>query len=126
MHAHAPPLNASAPLAKGRREELTSERGYHACTHTATFTQQEPPGRTHYSREICIQCGRFLRWVPRPANVEGRRLNLARVARLLTCPWLSSWETGFVRSLSRQKKFSPKQEMLLGRIYCHFFGGPAT
>jgi hypothetical protein len=109
-----PPRNGEAVLQQTATPKLTglaqsnsSFTHREACLHSVTVIEQTPAGYFHCAR-------------------ERRRLNMARVARLLTCPGLSSWETGFVRSLSRQTKFSPRQEAVLGRIYRQFFGGPAT
>jgi hypothetical protein len=52
-------------------------------------------------------------------------MDCAMLAKLLTAEGLSTWEARFVESLARQKKFSPKQEQCLGRLYRRNFGGPA-
>ena len=121
----APPGNANAPLAKGRRDTLTGGRGYATCPHSATLTEEMPRIHAHFAREVCAGCGAFIRWLPRPETLARRQMNVARLARLLVCSGLSNWEQQFVRSLSRQKKFSPKQEAVLGRIYRESFGGAA-
>ena len=92
------------------------------CPHTATGTERLPGNHAHYAREVCKKCGHFVRWVPSPQSVQRRRMNVASVARLLTIKGLTSWEVTFLRSLSRRKKFSPKQEAVLDRIYREFFG----
>jgi hypothetical protein len=37
-----------------------------ACEHRATVTQRLPDGHLHFSKEICIVYGAFVRWLPRP------------------------------------------------------------
>jgi hypothetical protein len=78
MNGPAPPGNANAPLAKGRRDRLTGGRGYAACPHSATITERFPGGVPHYSHEVCVACGRHLRWHPKPRNVERRKLLAAQ------------------------------------------------
>ncbi len=118
-----PPEKANAPLAKGRREKLTSGGEYSICAHAATRIERMPEGHVHHEAERCAICGRHLDWVAKPENVARRKLLVAYVARLLTVKGLSTWEQGFLKSLSRQTKFSPRQEAVLGRIYRQNFGG---
>ena len=120
---NSPPGNANAPLAKGRREKLTgltqSNSGVsisQACKHRATVTQQEPPGATHFSSEICLNCGAFVRWLPKPSTIERRTLNSFRLARLGMCEGLSPWQRRFVRDVSQQRKLSPKQQQIIDRL----------
>ena len=117
-----PPGNARAPLAKGQREDLNSEREYSACLHGATITERFPGGQPHYAHEVCVACGRHLRWHPKPRNVERRKLLAAYVARLAMCERLPSWEKGFVASVSKQRNLSPKQEAIIGRLYRQRWG----
>lgn len=86
------------------------------CKHRATVTQQEPPGATHFSREICLQCGAFVRWLPKPSTIERRTLNSFRLARLGMCEGLPKWERSFVHHVSQQRKLSPKQQALVERL----------
>jgi hypothetical protein len=95
------------------------------CQHKFTRIERMPEGFVHHSKEVCQQCGRVLRWVPDPRNVERRKLLCAYVARLLTAQGLTRWEKGFVDSLRSQAKFSPRQEEVLGNLYRRYFGGPA-
>jgi hypothetical protein len=112
----APPGNANAPLAKGRRDKLTGGAGYGSCPHSATFSGLLPAGNLHYGAERCARCGSHLRWLPRPENVERRRLNAFRLARLAMCERLTSWQRSFVRSVSQRRKVSPKQQQIIDRL----------
>ena len=93
------------------------------CQHRFTRIERFPGGVPHYSHEVCVACGRHLRWHPKPRNVERRKLLCAYVSRLLTAKGLTRWELSFLDSLSRQTKFSPRQEEVLGQLYRRNFGG---
>jgi hypothetical protein len=88
------------------------------CRHVATRTERFPGGKPHYAHEVCKTCGRHVRWFPKPATIERRKLNAFKLARLLMAEGLSDWERQFVKSLQRQaqKKFSPKQQAMLDRL----------
>ena len=127
MNWPAPPGNANAPLAKGRRENLTGQAEdksgcsfaqvrHQPCTHPVTRTERFPGGVPHYSHEVCAMCGRHVRWFPKSATIERRRLNALRLARLGMCSTLSPWERQFVRDVSQQRKLSPKQSALVERL----------
>ena len=126
MNGPAPPGNANAPVAKGRRYKLTGEIEYSACPHSATVTEQMPRGHLHHAEVRCANCGAHLRRLPKPSNVERRRFNGFRLVKLSMVEGLSSWERGFLASVSKLRKLSPRQQMVLGRICRQFFGGPAT
>jgi hypothetical protein len=54
-----PPENANAPLAKGRRGELTGGREYSSCYHDATVTGRMPPAHALATREILREIERL-------------------------------------------------------------------
>jgi hypothetical protein len=119
-----PEKKGSRVVQRGHPEELTELREGNigsaiaqACTHPVTRTERFPGGVPHYSHEVCAMCGRHLRWHPKPRNVERRKLLAAYVARLAMCERLTSWEKGFVASMSKQRNLSPKQEAIIGRLY---------
>jgi hypothetical protein len=88
------------------------------CAHSVTKTELNPPGSEHYGTLRCAECNAFLRFVPKPKNVERRQLNGFRLARLQMCPGLSSWEREFIDSLAKQGsiKLTPKQQSALDRL----------
>lgn len=116
-----PPLNATAPSEEGRRGELTGEREYSVCQHTAPFVELMPSGHFHYGELRCANCRAFL-----PENVERRKLNACMLAKLERLEGLSDWERGFLANVAPFRRFSRRQEMVLGRIYRQFFGAPAS
>jgi hypothetical protein len=87
------------------------------CAHSVTKTELDPPGSEHFGRLRCAECGAFLRFVPKPKNVERRQLNGFRLAKLQMCPRLNSFERQFVDSLARQgNKLTPRQQQVFDRI----------
>lgn len=84
--------------------------------HLISRFQILPAGHRHFAAEQCSQCGCHLRWVPRPQNVERQRSNAFRLARLAMCDGLTHWERGFVASVAKQKKVSPKQQQIIDRL----------
>jgi hypothetical protein len=88
------------------------------CPHTLTVTELSSKGDTHYAKLRCKDCGEFLRFMPRPENVERRKLNGFRLAKLQMCDRLNSFEREFVDSLAKigNNKFSPKQQAVFDRL----------
>jgi hypothetical protein len=125
-----PPGNGDGPRGSGPTPEELTRRGEdksgfcvaQPCTHPVTRTERFPGGLPHYSHEVCVACGRHLRRHPKPRNDERRKLLAAYVARLATCERLTSWEKGFVASVSKQRNLSPKQEAIIGRLYRQRWG----
>lgn len=77
MNAHAPPVKTKragdlaatspncfevaddTPLVCGAQDE---------CEHSDTRIAIESPGSVHFAREVCCNCDRVLRFLPKPAN----------------------------------------------------------
>jgi hypothetical protein len=94
------------------------------CPHDATKTVILPGGSRHYARLECAKCGAFLKFLPRPENLEKRKLNGFRLAKLQMCAGLDSWEQQFVDSLAKQgPKFSPKQQQVFDRLCADYLDG---
>ena len=94
------------------------------CDHADTRIAIEPPGSVHFGKEICRNCDRVLRWIPKPENVERRRVTAYRVAKMSMLPNLSPWQSKFLSSVIRQKKFSPKQTEVLERLWAELGDRP--
>jgi hypothetical protein len=118
----APPGNANAPLAKGRREKLTGGGGYAVCPHSAIFSELAPAGHLHHAAERCADCGAYIRRLPKPETVERRRLNVLRLKDLTRCARLSSWERAFVRSVSQLGRVSPRQQRVVDSLCATYLG----
>jgi hypothetical protein len=109
-------LNADAPLAKGRRDKLTGAGSYPHCAHQATRIEVMPASFPHHAKKACSVCGRFVRWLPKPSNVEARRERAARIAKLGICAHLTSLERKFIGSVAPLRKHSPTQIAIIDRM----------
>lgn len=89
------------------------------CNHewvTLTLT----PHLRHYGKETCQQCGRFVRWIPKPETLERMKVNAEKISALKTKP-LGEWEKGFLLSLEKQgRHFSPKQQSKLDELIIRY------
>ena len=102
----------------------TESRAY--CAHNATKTVPMPPDSRHYAQLRCAACGAFLKFLPRPENVERRKVNGYRLAKLQMHPGLNPWERQFVDSLACQSnKLSPRQQVVFDRICLTYLKGGA-
>src|SRR5262249_24740169 len=92
--------------------------------HTSTSTEAAPAGSRHHAALKCVACGAFLRWLPRPENVERRKLNGFKLAKLQMHPGLNPWERQFAASLARQgNKFTPKQQAVFDGLCATYMKG---
>src|SRR4029077_21284353 len=67
------------------------------CEHANTRIEYLASG-PHHAKEICTDCGRVLRWLPKPATLERQELNAFRLVKLAMRRDLTHWERNFVRS----------------------------
>jgi hypothetical protein len=109
-------LPAPIPLIQSPQSKTKTAFSQGVCKHEATRTARLPDNHMHYAQLVCALCGRHLRWLPRPENVERRRLTAFKLARLLMCEGLSDWQRRFVVGVSKQPRLSPKQEVLVLRL----------
>lgn len=82
------------------------------CQHTTTEFVRTPDG-PHHGKTLCVECGRFLRWEKKPETLSRETENRVSLERLAALPGLTAWERGFLASLKKQRKFSPKQQARL-------------
>jgi hypothetical protein len=89
------------------------------CSHSLTVVERLPEGSTHFARLLCKDCRTFLRFLPKPGNVERRKLNSSRLAKLQMFPGLTDWERQFVTDLAKlpSGKLTPRQQEVFDRIY---------
>lgn len=109
----APPEKSGAVLAAPKTEPAGE---YPPCTHSATARETLPTGHAHFAKVICVKCGVFIRWLPRPETIERRHLNGFRLAKLAMCAGLDAWERNFVCDVSRQRKLSPRQQEIVNKL----------
>lgn len=122
MHAHAPPLNTTAPRQRGERDKQTGERGYSVCRHSATYIEPTSPGFVHFASVRCAACGRHLHWEPKPATLVRQRRNAFRLAKLSMHPGLTDREREFVENVAQCRKLSPRQQQVLHRLCAQYLG----
>jgi hypothetical protein len=94
------------------------------CAHTSTRTEPAPAGSRHHAALKCAACGASLGWLPRPENVERRKLNGFKLAKLQMHPGLNPWKRQFAVSLTRQgNKFTPKQQAIFDGLCATYLKG---
>lgn len=88
------------------------------CPHLRTNIVPTPE-TIHHAKECCADCGRFLRWLPKPETIERAVQNQDRLRQLEAVrERLTDWERSFILSLQKQGlKFSPKQQEILDRLF---------
>jgi hypothetical protein len=85
------------------------------CEHGDTRVEQLASG-PHFAKEICTDCGRVLRWIPKPQTIARQQFNALRLVKLAMHSGLSPWERAFIDNISKRRKLSPKQQALLDRL----------
>jgi hypothetical protein len=96
------------------------------CSHQKMSMVKTTAG-PHYAKLVCFECGKFLRWMPKPETIEQQKENAAILTALSKLPYLPPWERQFVLDLATHKNISPKQrakllelrDLLLGRRDAH-------
>lgn len=79
------------------------------------------PELSHYGKETCAVCGRFIRWMPKPETVERQTRQAAAIVALRSMASLSEWERSFIGTLDEQgPKISPKQAVILDKLISRF------
>lgn len=79
------------------------------CQHTNTEFIPTP-GSIHHGKTVCRECGRFIRFEPKPETADRKAKQEALIRQLASDSMpLSEWERGFIKSIAEQKKLSPKQ-----------------
>jgi hypothetical protein len=87
-----------------------------------------PHGSRHYAKLKCADCGAFLKFLPRPENVERRKLNGFRLAKLQMHAGLNPWERQFIQSIAKEgnNKLTPKQQAVFDRLCLTYLNGRAV
>jgi hypothetical protein len=93
---------------------VTDSTGF--CPHRQTRQEILSPGGKHYGRVSCVDCGRFLCWLPNPRNVEQRQQNAIHVRELLNSNRLTQWEEGFCFGIQNTPRLSPRQQDVLNQL----------
>lgn len=109
-------LPAPIPLIQSPQSKAGNAFPQRVCKHEVTRTERLPEGHLHYAELSCVICGVHLRWLPHHRTVERQELNAFKIAKLAMRSDLNDYERGFIKSVSRQRKLSPKQQALLVRL----------
>ena len=118
-------LQAPIPKLTRLAENNPSHSFAQACRHHVTRTERLP-GHVHFAREVCVVCGRFLRWSAKPATLEGQRSNGFRIAKLTMQEGLTPWEREFLRSVAHQPRLSPRQQEILDKLCTKYLEAKAS
>jgi|SRR5215469_18379577 len=96
---------------------------FKTCSHEHTQVVPEKRG-PHYAKLVCIDCKKFLRWMPSPESLKRREENARILTALVKRDGLSEWERQFVRDMSSHENISPKQQALLYQLRDKYGGKP--
>ena len=97
------------------------------CPHRQTRQEILPAGGKHYGRVSCVDCGKFLCWLPNPRNVEQRQQNAIHIRDLLNSKHLSQWAEGFCFGIQNTPRLSPRQQDVLNQLVAkHLFKREST
>jgi hypothetical protein len=107
------------------RAPAVGQANARSCAHSSTVTERTPEDGPHHARLKCAHCGTFLKFLPKPANVQRWQLNGSKLAKLQMCDGLSTWARGFIESLAKLGgNYSPKQQEWLDKLCTtHLKGG---
>lgn len=86
------------------------------CEHSETRVEILAPGSVHFGKEICRNCDRVLRWVPKAASIERRSMYAFRITKLLMSFGLTSWERNFLQSVAGRRRLSPRQTAVIDKL----------
>jgi hypothetical protein len=89
------------------------------CEHVSTRIERLCSG-PHYAKEVCTDCDKVLRWLPRPETLERSAFNAFRLVKLAMCDQLSPRDRNFIHSVSQRKKVSPKQQQIIDRLCAQY------
>ena len=87
-----------------------------ACDHRHVTVVPEKRDSVHHAKVICVHCRKFMKWLPKPENVQRQKENAEILTALSKLKDLPSWERQFVRQLSTLRHLSPKQQEKLLHI----------
>lgn len=85
-----------------------------ACQHHRKKLELTPAG-PHYGKLICLDCGAFAGWAPKPETVARQVWNQETLERLKAAN-LTEWEKQFLLSVEKQGRLSPKQQSVLDKM----------
>jgi hypothetical protein len=100
---------------------MSQELLFPDCKHSVIQTVPTPELQ-HFAKEVCADCGAFLRWLPKPENLERQKERQAQIEELRATGRLSDWEREFLATISAQRTLSPKQTDRFNEMLGKYFG----
>lgn len=92
------------------------------CQHHRLDVVETPEG-PHYAKEVCADCGRFIKWLPKPENLQKIKDTQDRLRILWKYHDLTAWEKQFLMSIEKAGcRCSPKQQAVLESIWSKYAG----
>jgi hypothetical protein len=123
MNGPAPPRKGTGALQHAPIPKALAATRYSRCEHSATRIELMPTGHVHHGKEVCSDCDRLLRWIPKPRTVVRRRFYIFRLVKLAMCEGLTPWELAFIRNVSQARKLSPRQQQKLDALCARYLEG---
>lgn len=90
------------------------------CDHRHKAVVPEKRSSVHFAKQICSDCKKFLKWIPKPETLHRRMLNAETLTSLSKRDDLDEWTRHFVRSVSSIKNLTPKQQGILDDLRKRF------
>ena len=84
------------------------------CEH-AEYDYILTPELMHHGKYVCKACNKFLGWGNRPETIAQEKKNAEAIERLKSAP-MTTWEKGFLESVAKETRLSPKQQFTLEKI----------
>jgi recombinational DNA repair protein (RecF pathway) len=99
---------------------MTQGTLFRECAHQHILVVPEKRG-PHYAKEVCSDCRKFLRWLPKPETIQRHKANMDLLNDLVHRDNLTGWERQFVRDLCTHKHLSPRQQEKLDLLRDKYF-----
>ena len=87
---------------------MSQELLFPDCKHSVVQTVPTPELQ-HFAKEVCADCGAFLRWLPKPETLERQKERQTQIEELRATGKLSDWEREFLATIIAKRTLSPKQ-----------------
>lgn len=99
---------------------MIQETLFTECPHSRVLAIPQHSG-PHHAREVCADCHKFLRWLPKPETLKQRERDAEALTALAKLDCLNAWERRFVRKLITHKHISPRQRKDLEELSERYF-----
>lgn len=79
------------------------------CNHNETTDELMPSGYIHYSKKICLICGKFLKWNSNPEIIKQFDQRIKIIQTILEKYAVNVFEKSFLSTIKTCKHLTPKQ-----------------